>query len=248
MPTTTRRRAPRTSKPSGATATAMATATSTSTARGTAARGTAARATAAAATPSSVRRRAAPRRCFWAEGDALLAAYHDEEWGVPVHDDRHWYEKLVLDGAQAGLSWLTILRKREAYRQAFAGFDPGKVALFSAADAARLLENPGIVRNRAKIKSAIENARAFGRVQAEHGSFDAFIWSFVGGRALQGRARGRGDLLARTELSDEISKELRRRGFTFVGSTIVYAFMQAAGLVNDHVAGCFRRRAVARMR
>jgi DNA-3-methyladenine glycosylase I len=191
---------------------------------------------------------AAARRCFWADGDPLLAAYHDEEWGVPVHDDRRWYEKLVLDGAQAGLSWLTILRKREGYREAFAGFDPAAVARYTAGDAARLLTNPGIVRNRAKIKSAIENARAFGRVQAEHGSFDAFIWSFVDGRAVQGRVRGRADIVARTELSDTISKQLRARGFSFVGSTIVYAFMQASGLVNDHMVGCLRRSVVARMK
>ena len=188
------------------------------------------------------------RRCFWAVGDPLLQAYHDQEWGVPVHDDRRWYEKMVLDGAQAGLSWLTILRKREGYREAFAGFDPARVARFSARDSARLLKNPGIVRNRAKIKSAIGNARAFLEIQEEYSSFDAFIWRFVAGRSPKGRARGRDDLPARTELSDAISAALRSRGFTFVGSTIVYAFMQAAGLVNDHVIGCFRRPVVARLR
>jgi DNA-3-methyladenine glycosylase I len=188
------------------------------------------------------------RRCFWASSDPLLEAYHDAEWGVPVHDDRRWYEKIVLDGAQAGLSWLTILRKREAYREAFRGFDPAAVARFGARDVARLLRNAGIVRNRAKIRSAIGNARAFLALQEEHGSFDAFIWSFVDGRPIQGRARGRSDLPARTPLSDRVSVALRDRGFTFVGSPIVYAFMQAAGLVNDHTVGCFRRAPVARLR
>jgi DNA-3-methyladenine glycosylase I len=187
-------------------------------------------------------------RCFWAIGDPLLVSYHDQEWGVPVHDDRRWYEKIVLDGAQAGLSWLTILKKREAYREAFCGFEPAQVARFSQRDIERLMNNPGIVRNRLKIRSAIGNARAFLRVQDEHGSFDAFIWPRVGRRPLQGRARGRIDLPARTPLSDEISKELKKRGFTFVGSTIVYAFMQAAGLVNDHTLRCFRRKVVAQMK
>jgi DNA-3-methyladenine glycosylase I len=178
----------------------------------------------------------------------LLTAYHDEEWGVPVHDDRHWYEKIVLDGAQAGLSWLTILRKREAYRAAFAGFDPAAVARFGARDVKRLMGDPGIVRNRLKIASAIGNARAFLTVQQEFGSFDAYIWDHVRGRPVQGRAREMKGLPARTALSDAVSRELKLRGFTFVGTTIVYAFMQAAGLVNDHLIGCFRRSAVARMR
>lgn len=190
----------------------------------------------------------AVRRCFWAAGDPLLQTYHDEEWGVPVHDDRQWFEKIVLDGAQAGLSWLTILRKREGYREAFHNFDPRRVARYTARDAERLLKNPGIVRNRAKIKSAIGNAQAFLAIQEQHGSFDKFIWAFVDGRPRQGKTRGRADVLARTELSDEISAALRDRGFTFVGSTIVYAFMQAAGLVNDHVIGCFRRAPLARLR
>jgi len=188
------------------------------------------------------------RRCDWADGDPLLTAYHDEEWGVPMHDDRRWYEKLLLDGAQAGLSWLTILRKREGYRRAFAGFDPAAVARFGARDVARLMQDPGIVRNRLKIQSAIANARAFLTIQEEAGSFDAYIWERIGGRPLQGRARRLKELPARTELSDAISKELRKRGFSFVGSTIVYAFMQAAGLVNDHLAGCFRRGPVSRLR
>jgi DNA-3-methyladenine glycosylase I len=185
------------------------------------------------------------KRCFWAGEDPLMIAYHDEEWGVPIHDDRRWYEKLLLDGAQAGLSWSTILRKREGYRKAFAGFDPAKVARFSERDVERLLRDPGIVRNRLKVRSAIGNARAFLELQEQHGSFDAFVWRFVGGRPIQGKVRGRGDIQARTPLSDALSKELRGRGFNFVGSTILYAFMQAGGLVNDHVAGCFRRAEVA---
>ena len=183
----------------------------------------------------------ARRRCFWAEGDPLLAAYHDDEWGVPIRDDRRWYEKLLLDGAQAGLSWLTILRKREGYRAAFRGFDPAAIARFSERDVTRLMGDAGIVRNRLKIRSAIGNARTFVALQGEHGSFDAWIWDFVGGQPIRGNCRGRGDILARTPLSDALSKELRGRGFNFVGSTIVYAFMQASGLVNDHTIGCFRR-------
>ena len=184
------------------------------------------------------------KRCFWAEGDPLLRAYHDEEWGVPLADDRRWYEKLLLDGAQAGLSWLTILRKREGYRRAFASFDPAKVARFTASDVTRLMGDEGIVRNRLKIQSAIGNARAFLTLAEAEGSFDAWIWQFVGGRPARGNSRGRGDIAARTPASDALSRELKARGFTFVGSTIVYAFMQASGLVNDHLIGCFRRREV----
>jgi len=167
---------------------------------------------------------------------------------VPVHDDRRWYEKIVLDGAQAGLSWLTILKKREAYREAFANFDPSSVARFGARDVERLMRNEGIVRNRLKIQSAIGNARAFLALQEEAGSFDAYIWRHVEGRPLQSRLKLQSDLPARTDLSDVVSKELKKRGFTFVGSTIVYAFMQASGLVNDHVTGCFRQRQVAKLR
>ena len=185
------------------------------------------------------------KRCFWAGDDPLMIAYHDDEWGVPIHDDRRWYEKLLLDGAQAGLSWATILRKREGYRKAFAGFDPAKVARFTDRDVTRLMGDAGIVRNRLKIRSAIGNARAFLALQAEHGSFDAWIWRFVGGKPIRGKVRGRGDILARTPLSDALSRELRERGFNFVGSTIIYAFMQAGGLDNDHVVGCFRRSQVA---
>ena len=180
------------------------------------------------------------RRCPWSSSDPLLTAYHDAEWGVPIHDDRRWFEKIVLDGAQAGLSWLTILRKRDAYREAFAGFDPERVARFTARDRARLLRNPGIVRNRLKVESAIKNARAFLDVQEEHGSFDAYVWPFAGGRTLHGRLRRQADIPARTELSDRLSKDLKRRGFSFVGSTIVYAFLQSAGVVNDHLVSCFR--------
>jgi DNA-3-methyladenine glycosylase I len=185
------------------------------------------------------------RRCFWAAGDALLGAYHDEEWGVPIRDDRRWYEKLLLDGAQAGLSWLTILKKREGYRRAFAGFDPSAVARFTERDVERLMHDEQIVRNRLKIRSAITNARAFLELQAAEGSFDAWIWRFVGGKPIRGAVGGRDEIQARTPLSDALSKELRRRGFTFVGSTIVYAFMQAGGLVNDHTRECFRGRQVA---
>jgi DNA-3-methyladenine glycosylase I len=185
------------------------------------------------------------QRCFWAGSDPLMVAYHDAEWGVPIHDDRRWYEKLTLDGAQAGLSWMTILRKREGYRDAFRDFDAKAVARFGERDVERLMQHAGIVRNRLKIKSAIGNARALLAVAAEHGSFDAWIWGYIGGKPIPGKSRGRGDMPARTPLSDELSKELRRRGFSFVGSTIVYAFMQAAGLINDHTLNCFRRTQVA---
>ncbi|MFL5304020.1 MAG: DNA-3-methyladenine glycosylase I [Polyangia bacterium] len=187
------------------------------------------------------------KRCFWGQTDPLLRAYHDEEWGVPLHDDRRWYEKLLLDGAQAGLSWLTILRKREGYRRAFAAFDPARVAQFGPADVRRLMLDDGIVRNRLKIESAIKNARAFLALADAEGSFDAWIWRFVGGKPIRGTSRTRGDILARTPLSDALSKELKKRGFNFVGTTIVYAFMQASGLVNDHLIGCFRRAEVARL-
>jgi DNA-3-methyladenine glycosylase I len=192
-------------------------------------------------------RKAHARRCDWAQGHPLLAAYHDEEWGVPIHDDVRWYEKILLDGAQAGLSWLTILKKREAYREAFAGFDPARVSRFGPRDVERLLRNPGIVRNRLKVASAVSNAAAFLAVQREHGSFDAYVWRCVDGVPRQNRFAHMRDVPARTELSDALSKDLKRRGFKFVGSTIVYAFMQAAGLVNDHLVTCFRHREVARL-
>jgi DNA-3-methyladenine glycosylase I len=173
-------------------------------------------------------------------GDPLLSTYHDEEWGVPVHDDRRWYEKIVLDGAQAGLSWLTILRKRDAYREAFHDFDPARVARYSARDVERLMKNAGIVRNRLKIESAIKNARAFLEIQAERGSFDEYIWEFVDNATLHNAFKLQSDVPAKTAVSDALSKALKKRGFTFVGSTIVYAFMQASGLVNDHLVGCYR--------
>jgi DNA-3-methyladenine glycosylase I len=181
-------------------------------------------------------------RCPWAGDDPLMVRYHDEEWGRPQHDDRALFEFLILEGAQAGLSWSTILRKRENYRGALAGFDPVKVARFDAADVRRLLGDAGIVRNRLKIDSTITNARAFLDVQREYGSFDRFIWSFVDGRPLRKARRSMRDLPASTPESDAMSLALKKRGFRFVGTTICYAFMQACGLVDDHVAGCFRAR------
>jgi DNA-3-methyladenine glycosylase I len=180
-------------------------------------------------------------RCEWAGSDPLYVRYHDEEWGVPVHDDRHFFEMLILEGAQAGLSWITILRKRENYRMAFAGFDPKKVARFDDARIEKLLQDPGIVRNRLKVAGAVRNARAFLEVQREFGSFDAYIWRFVGGTPMRGARRAQRDVPARTAESDAMSKDLKKRGFTFVGSTICYAFMQATGLVDDHVAACFKK-------
>uniref|UniRef100_A0A7C1JIX0 DNA-3-methyladenine glycosylase I n=1 Tax=Caldilinea aerophila TaxID=133453 RepID=A0A7C1JIX0_9CHLR len=180
------------------------------------------------------------RRCEWAENDPLYLAYHDEEWGVPVHDDRRLFEMLCLEGAQAGLSWLTILRKRAHYRTVFDGFDPAMVARYDEARVAMLLADPGIVRNRLKVEAFIRNARAFLEVQAEFGSFDAYIWRFVDGAPIVNRWRTLQELPAQTPESAAMSKELRRRGFTFVGPTICYAFMQACGLVNDHLVSCFR--------
>ena len=184
-------------------------------------------------------------RCAWCGDDPLYQAYHDTEWGVPLHDDRALFELLTLEGAQAGLSWITVLRKRETYREAFANFDPAIVARFTEADQAALMLNPGIVRNRLKISSTIDNARAFLAIQAEFGSFDAWLWRFVEGRPIQNSLRSLADAQASTALSDELSKTLKKRGFRFVGSTICYAFMQAAGLVNDHTTDCFRHREVA---
>jgi DNA-3-methyladenine glycosylase I len=179
-------------------------------------------------------------RCSWAGSDPLYVRYHDEEWGRPVHDDRHLFEMLTLEGAQAGLSWLTILRKRDNYRRAFAGFDARKVAGFDAKRKAALMLDAGIVRNRLKIESTVDNARAFLLVAKEFGSFDEYIWSFVGGKTLK-RPKG-APWLASSPESDAMSKDLKKRGFRFVGTTICYAFMQACGLVDDHVAGCFRTR------
>jgi len=179
-------------------------------------------------------------RCPWAT-TPLGIAYHDAEWGVPVHDDRKLFEFLILEGAQAGLSWETILRKRDAYRRAFAGFDPAKVARFTTATVRRLLKDEGIVRNRLKIESTVTNARAFLAVQREYGSFDAYVWRFVGGKPIINRRRRMGDVPAKTAESDALSKDLVKRGFKFVGSTICYAYMQGVGLVDDHVDGCFRK-------
>src|SRR5215469_14563968 len=180
------------------------------------------------------------RRCWWAEtADADFVRYHDEEWGRPVHDDRHLFEMLTLEGAQAGLSWATILHKRAGYRRAFANFDPRKVARFNARRRAALRRDPGIVRNRLKIEATVTNAAAFLAVQHEFRSFDRYLWSFVSGRPVL--RRGRGGVPPRTALSDSISRDLRKRGFRFVGSTIVYAYLQAVGVVNDHAPDCFLR-------
>ena len=187
-----------------------------------------------------------PTRCEWSLGHPLMIQYHDTEWGVPVHDDRRHYEFLVLDGAQAGLSWITILRKRENYRKAFAGFDPRKVARFDAARIELLLENPGIVRNRKKVEGAVASARAFLEVQKEFGSFDRYIWSFVDGKVRRNSFGALKQIPPRSPESEAMSKDLIRRGFRFVGPTICYAYMQAAGLVNDHLVTCFRYHEVGK--
>lgn len=179
-------------------------------------------------------------RCAWAGNDALYQRYHDSEWGVPLHDDRGLFEFLILEGAQAGLSWITVLRKRENYRAAFDHFDAARIARYGPAKIESLLQDSGIVRNRLKIAAAVSNAQKFLEVQAEFGSFDRFIWQFVGGRTLQNARRGMADIPASTAESDAMSKELKRRGFKFVGTTICYAFMQATGMVNDHATDCFR--------
>jgi DNA-3-methyladenine glycosylase I len=187
------------------------------------------------------------RRCDWVNSrpTPLYLAYHDEEWGVPLHDDRRLFEMLILEGHQAGLSWETILNKRARYRVVFDRFDPRRVARYDAAKVRVLLADPGIIRNRLKVAAAIRNARAFLAVQEEFGSFDAFIWRFVEGKPLQNAVHTLRDVPARTAISDAMSRELKRRGFTFVGSTICYAFMQATGMVNDHSVSCFRHRALA---
>ena len=179
-------------------------------------------------------------RCAWAGTDPLYIAYHDQEWGVPLHDDRLLFEFLILDGMQAGLSWAIILKKRENFRRLFDNFDPSLIATYDDARVAALLADPGIVRNRLKVAAAIQNARAFLDIQKEFGSFDAYIWQFVGGQPKKNAWKGLADIPARTSESDAMSKDLARRGFKFVGSTICYAFMQAAGLVNDHTVDCFR--------
>ena len=179
-------------------------------------------------------------RCPWAGGDPLMVAYHDREWGVPLHDDRALFEMLTLEGAQAGLSWRTVLHRREGYRAAFEGFDPERVAQYTEADVERLLADERIIRNRQKVESTIGNARALLEVRAQHGSFDTFVWSLVGGGPGRSASSALGELPASTPVSEAMSRELRRRGFRFVGPTICYAFMQAAGMVDDHLPGCFR--------
>ena len=185
-------------------------------------------------------------RCAWAEGgNELYLQYHDREWGVPVHEDRKQFEFLILEGAQAGLSWSTVLNKREGYRKAFANFDPVKVARFSEKKIETLIQNPSIIRNRLKITSAVSNARAFLAIQKEYGSFDTYIWAFVGGKPLQNRWKTMAEVPATSPESDALSKDLKQRGLKFVGSTIMYAHLQAAGLVNDHLLSCFRYRECA---
>jgi DNA-3-methyladenine glycosylase I len=183
-----------------------------------------------------------PNRCTWAESDPLLRAYHDEEWGVPERDSRALWEKLMLDGFQAGLSWTIILRKREAFREAFQGFDPNVVAGFGATDVKRLLNNPGIVRSRSKIEATIGNARAYLAMAAAGEDFSTFIWTMAGGKPIRNSPKKPGEIPAKTPLSEAISVALKKREFKFVGPVIVYAWMQAVGIVNDHVVGCFRRR------
>jgi DNA-3-methyladenine glycosylase I len=180
-----------------------------------------------------------PRRCGWAGATPHMIRYHDTEWGRPVHDDRRLFEMLLLEGAQAGLSWDTVLRRREGYRQVFAGFDPAKISRFDRVKKAALLRDPRIIRNRLKIEAAVSNARAFLVVEDTFGSFDSYVWRFVGGRPIVNRWKRASDIPASTQESDQLSRDLRQRGFRFVGSTIVYAFMQAVGLVNDHMADCF---------
>ena len=184
------------------------------------------------------------KRCAWAEGgkNDLYIAYHDTEWGAPGHDDRKHFEFLILEGAQAGLSWSTILNKRENYRKAFADFDPARVARFTEKRIKKLLQDPGIVRNRLKVTAAVNNAKEFLAVQKEFGSFDNYVWEFVGGKPIRNRRRSMKDIPATSRESDALSKDLKKRGFRFVGSTIIYALMQAVGLVNDHVVSCFRYR------
>jgi DNA-3-methyladenine glycosylase I len=186
-----------------------------------------------------------PPRCPWAGSDPLYQRYHDAEWGIPAHDDRHLFEMLVLEGAQAGLAWITILRKREGYRQAFDNFDPAAVARYDRRRVTRLLGNPQIVRNRLKVESTVGNARAFLQVQNDEGSFDEYVWRFVDGHPIQNRWKTLGAIPAETAASKAMSRDLKRRGFRFVGPTICYAFMQATGMVNDHLVDCFRYKAPA---
>ncbi|MEE4112490.1 MAG: DNA-3-methyladenine glycosylase I [Desulfobacteraceae bacterium] len=182
------------------------------------------------------------QRCGWPGDDPLMVRYHDEEWGVPVHDDRKWFEFIVLDAFQAGLSWKTVLHKRDAFHRVFHGFDPLRVAAMSEAAMASAMANPAIIRNRLKIRAAVTNAQAFLRLQETHGRFDDYIWTFTGGRVIQNNWRTPEAVPARTDLSDTVSRALKQRGFSFVGSTICYSFLQAGGLVNDHLVTCFRHR------
>lgn len=184
------------------------------------------------------------KRCSWSGENPLMVSYHDKEWGVPVHNDRTLFEFLILEGAQAGLSWQTVLNKREHYRKAFSGFDAKKIARYGAKDVTRLLGNPGIIRNRLKVAAAIQNAKTFLEVQKEFKSFDAYIWQFVGGKPIDHKIKTMKDIPAMTKESDAMSKDLAKRGFKFIGSTICYAFMQAVGMVNDHETKCFRYHAV----
>lgn len=180
-------------------------------------------------------------RCEWpGHNDFLMTEYHDHEWGVPLHDDQKLFEFLILEGAQAGLSWQTVLKKRKSYRDAFNNFDPEKVARYTQQDQKRLIANPGIIRNKLKIQSAINNARSFLKIQEKYGSFDSFIWKFVDGKPIQNKWKTIEEIPAKTQVSDRISKELKKSGLTFVGSTIIYAHMQATGMVNDHIVSCFR--------
>jgi len=178
--------------------------------------------------------------CSWPGNDALMITYHDEEWGLPVHDDQKWFEFLLLDAFQAGLSWKTILHRREGFRKAFDNFDYRKIASYTEADYERLVNDASIIRNRAKIRGTIKNAQSFIAIKEEFGSFDKYIWQFTEGKTIVNHCKQLSDIPARTELSDRMSKELKKRGFTFVGSTICYAIMQSAGMVNDHIEGCFR--------
>ena len=187
-------------------------------------------------------------RCQWCGDDPLYVAYHDEEWGVPLHDDQRLFEFLILEGAQAGLSWFTILKKRENYRKAFHGFDCATIAHYTQNDVKRLMADPGIVRNRLKIESAIKNAQGVLKIREEHGSLDAFLWRYVNGTPLQNARKKHGEIPATTKESDLLSKDLKKLGFNFVGSTICYAFMQAVGMVNDHTQDCFRYKEIAKHR
>ena len=185
------------------------------------------------------------KRCSW-PGNPLAIDYHDREWGVPVRDDRVLFEFLILEGAQAGLSWDTVLKKREHYRKVFEGFDPAKVAKYGEKKKASLMGDAGIIRKRAKLEASVTNAKAFLALQQEYGSFSKYVWGFVGGKPVQGRRKASGDIPTRTEVSDALSKDLKKRGFKFVGTTIMYAFMQATGMVNDHLAQCFRHRELSK--